>query len=161
MTDIKTNAPGDIVKVRVINAPGYADFDGDIITTELPLERMAVRYVTEGGERDFAIIPSEYVHITSPLFPPVKYRWIMYAHQPYGMQFGSFELTRHASLKDCADRMRYNESATSGDWSASLYAYSDKSWAEAEEYREIGCPFDYPAKLIERGPRGGMRVTNA
>jgi hypothetical protein len=49
--------------------------------------------------------------------------------------------------------------ATSDNVSATLYAYSDEAWAEAEDFRRVGCPFDYPDRLLELGPRGGVKVT--
>lgn len=40
------------------------------------------------------------------------------------------------------------------------YAGNDQSMYDlAKEYEEIGCPFDYPDRVIEHGPRGGVKVT--
>lgn len=86
------------------------------------------------------------------------FRWISYtmAHIP-GEQ--SFRLERHtnlveartAFLKFCRDSGYDNSSMT-------LYAYSDEAWEQAEDFRDVGCPFDYPNKRIIRGPRDGVRL---
>lgn len=91
-----------------------------------------------------------------------KYRWIMYLHTPMPGDM-SVTLRRVTSLAAAKDEVRRFERHTGfyDSCSASLYAYSDEDWAEAEEYATIGNPFDYPWKLIERGPRGGMKVVNA
>lgn len=88
------------------------------------------------------------------------YRWIMYMHQPLP---GAFEVTRCASLGDAREQLRqYGENTGFHEQvTASLYPYSAEDWAEAEEFATIGCPFDYPSKLIDRGPKGGMVITNA
>lgn len=31
---------------------------------------------------------------------------------------------------------------------------------QAEQFRDVGCPFDYPDRIIERGPKGGVLVQN-
>jgi hypothetical protein len=89
-----------------------------------------------------------------------KYRWIVYLNQPV---FGSFDVERVESIEAAkAALVRYgNETYVYEQATATLYPYSTEDWAEAVEYREIGCPFDYPSKQIERGPRDGVKVTNA
>lgn len=91
-----------------------------------------------------------------------KYRWIMYLHTPMPGETG-VTLRRVTSLQAALLELVNFELASGfiGGCSAELYAYSDEDWADAEEYATIGCPFDYPWKLIERGPRGGMKVVNA
>lgn len=88
-----------------------------------------------------------------------KCRWIIYLHQP----MGGFEVRRVSSIEEAKSALHQwsrdvyvYEQAT-----ASLYPYSKEDWAEAKEYEEIGCPFDYPSKVMEFGPRGGIKVTNA
>lgn len=90
----------------------------------------------------------------------ITYRWIMYMYQPMG---GSFDVTRVASLEQArAELERYGrETYTYEEATASLYPYSEEDWAEAESFRDTGNPFDYPSKVIERGPKGGMRIINA
>lgn len=95
-----------------------------------------------------------------------KFRWIVYLNQP----MGGFEVERATSLEGAKQLLRnysrntgyYHDLQVSGQYgcSAALYPYSDKDWAEAEEYAEIGCPFDYPSRALEHGPRGGVRVMN-
>jgi hypothetical protein len=90
---------------------------------------------------------------------PTDYRWIMYMYQP----MGSFDVTRVASLEQArAELERYGrETYVYEEATASLYPYSEEAWAEAESFRDTGNPFDYPSKVIERGPKGGMRIINA
>lgn len=84
-------------------------------------------------------------------------RWIMYASQNFPGSM-SFRVTCHESLEWCKESLEDFGRAVHADVSAFLYAYSDEAWKSAREYEEIGCPFDYPDRLIERGPRGGWRV---
>lgn len=89
-----------------------------------------------------------------------KYQWIAYFHQN---QFGggmSGDLHRVRSIDEAKSELnRYSRDAYSDDVSATLYAYSDEAWASAEDFRDIGCPFDYPDRVIERGPRGGFKAS--
>lgn len=85
-----------------------------------------------------------------------NYRWIIYLHQP----MGGFDVQRVSSIEEAKSALHQwsrdvyvYEQAT-----ASLYPYSKEDWAEAKEYEEIGCPFDYPSKVMEFGPRGGIKV---
>lgn len=85
-------------------------------------------------------------------------KWIMYAQQP----FGSFRVTCHQSLAWAMESLRnYSRAVYCDDVTATLYAYDDESWREARAFESTGCPFDYPDKIIERGPRGALRITNA
>ena len=89
-----------------------------------------------------------------------KYRWIMYMQHP----MGGFELDRAESINGAVNKLHsfakntWNELQ---DVTAVLYPYSAEDWAGAEEHEDDGNPFDYPSKLIEFGPRGGARITNA
>ncbi|MEV7814242.1 hypothetical protein AB0P05_26480 [Streptomyces flaveolus] len=88
------------------------------------------------------------------------YRWIMYVSQNIPGNT-SFDLMRAASLEDAREQYRaYCEAVFSDDCSMTLYAYSDERWAEAEDFRDTGCPFDYPDRIIERGPNGGIVLQN-
>lgn len=87
-----------------------------------------------------------------------NYRWIMYISQDAFSS--SFDLQRVTSLD--AARVAYADycrAVYTDECSATLYPYSDEDWETAEEYRNTGCPFDYPSKVIERGPMGGIKVT--
>ena len=97
-----------------------------------------------------------------------KYRWIMYTHNPLGgfqvYRVRNLEMAKLTLVEYCeATGFYHDPQITTGGYgcSGSLYVYSDEDWAEALEYAEIGCPFDYPSKLVERGPRGGVKVSNA
>jgi hypothetical protein len=89
-----------------------------------------------------------------------EYRYIVYLHQPFP---GAFDIDRCTSIADAKRKLEQygNDTCTYELATATLYAYSDEDWAEAEEHATIGCPFDYPWKVIEWGPRGGMKVVNA
>ena len=91
-----------------------------------------------------------------------KYEWIVYFHQN-GIGGGMpGELSRVRSLDEAKGALEtFSREVYHDDVSATLYAYSDEAWESAEDFREVGCPFDYPDRLIERGPRGGLKVTRA
>lgn len=90
------------------------------------------------------------------------YRWIVYMHQPGPGCFMSFDVVRVENIREALGALEtYEREVYEDGCTASLYPYSEEDWAAAEDYRETGCPFDYPSKVIERGPRGGMRVVNA
>lgn len=90
------------------------------------------------------------------------HRWIVYYQYSIpGNQ--SFELRR------CESRAEVNEWFIEFDGdgqdaaTAHVYAYGDGdgSWELAREFERIGCPFDYPDYVLERGPRGGIRWQHA
>jgi hypothetical protein len=89
-----------------------------------------------------------------------KYQWIMYLHQNgFGAGMPG-DLHRVRSLEDARSAFEtFCREVYSDDCTASLYAYSDETWESAEEFRNVGCPFDYPDRLIERGPRGSVKVS--
>ncbi|MGN7135779.1 hypothetical protein [Streptomyces pseudogriseolus] len=89
------------------------------------------------------------------------YRWIVYLHQP-GPGAMSFDVVRVENLGEAVAALEaYEREVYADGCTASLYPYSETDWVAAEDYRDTGCPFDYPSKVIERGPRGGMRIVNA
>lgn len=88
-----------------------------------------------------------------------EYRWIVYLHQPFGK---GFDVARVANLREALGALEtYGREVYDDSCTASLYPYSETDWIAAEDYRNTGCPLDCPSKVIERGPRGGMRVVNA
>lgn len=85
-------------------------------------------------------------------------RWIMYAqiNMPGNI---SFRVTAHESLEWCkASLDTFSRNVGDDNVSATLYAYSEEAWKSAREYEEIGCPLDYPDRIIERGPRGALKI---
>lgn len=84
--------------------------------------------------------------------------WIVYLHNKMGG--GSFDLAQVDSLRDAKEALRQYGKATSAyeQTSASLYPWSPEDWAGAQDYVEVGCPFDYPSYVIEWGPKGGLKV---
>lgn len=88
-----------------------------------------------------------------------RYLWIMYVSQNIpGNQ--SFDLSRETSMVNAREAyVKFCDAVGTEDCSARLYVYSEESWASAEEYRKIGCPFDYPSVCIDRGPRNGVVIT--
>jgi len=95
------------------------------------------------------------------------YRWIMYLNNP----LGGFDVQRLSSKEDAkAALIAYGEATgfyqdlqVGGQYgcSGALYPYAEEDWKEAEAMRGIGCPFDYPAYLVNNGPRGGVNITPA
>lgn len=92
----------------------------------------------------------------------MKYKYIMYCHTPMPGDV-SVTLRRVTSLQNAILELLNFEMATGfrDSCTATLYGYSEEDWAEAEEFATTGCPFDYPWKVIERGPNGGMKVIDA
>lgn len=88
----------------------------------------------------------------------MKYKWIMYVAQsiPGNM---SFELERATSDEHAKTLFtNYRDAVGGGECNATLYAYDGEAWESAEEFRDIGCPFDYPDRTVEVGPRGGVKL---
>lgn len=91
-------------------------------------------------------------------------RWISYTQQNIpGNQ--SFELTFHASLDEV--RIEFENfccDVDTDDCSMTLYNVDHPDGQNmielANEFADVGCPFDYPDKIVERGPRGGIRFVN-
>jgi len=88
-------------------------------------------------------------------------RWIGYIQQNIPGSF-SFEVRFFPRLSNA--RMWYENycyNVGNNDCSMTLYyAGNDQSMYDlAKEYEDIGCPFDYPDRVIERGPRGGIKVS--
>ena len=89
-----------------------------------------------------------------------NYRWIMYVSQNIPGNT-SFTLERVPSLLSAIlEYENYCMAVGTDECSATLYAYSDDAWKDAEDFRGTGCPLDYPSRIIERGPMGGIRVQN-
>lgn len=87
------------------------------------------------------------------------YRWIMYTSQNIPCN-QSFDLDRVSSLDEAREAFaRFCDDVGYEDCSATLYAYSDEAWMKAEEFRNVGCPFDYPDRIVERGPMNGVIVS--
>lgn len=88
------------------------------------------------------------------------YRWIVYVQQNIPGDL-SFTLSRVSSLEAAREAIaEFSRDVGYDDCSATLYPYSEDTWREAQEFEDVGCPFDYPDRIIERGPRGGWRVAN-
>lgn len=84
------------------------------------------------------------------------YTWIMYMH----FNGPSFQLYRVPDLVTVKAIMNANDYFNGQGVSASLYPYTGQDWREAVDFEDTGCPFDYPTKVVERGPRGGLKVSN-
>lgn len=87
-------------------------------------------------------------------------RWIMYAqiNMPCNQ---SFRVTAHESLEWCkASLDKFSRAVGDDNVSATLYTYTDEAWRSAREFEEVGCPLDCADRIIERGPRGALRMVN-
>jgi len=91
----------------------------------------------------------------------MRTRWISYTSQIMpGNQ--SFELEFHASLADAETAYEaFCYGVGTDECYSTLYAVpQDDRGPEmiesAKEFEDVGCPFDYPDRIIERGPRGGV-----
>lgn len=76
----------------------------------------------------------------------------------------SSDPTRHASIQACVAAFETYARETGrfyydayGTANAAVYACdSDESWAEAQRFAGVGCPFDYPSFTLAIGKRGGI-----
>lgn len=90
--------------------------------------------------------------------------WISYTSQNIpGNQ--SFQLGFHGTLREAQKAYEeFCEGAGTDECSMTLYSTIGDKDGEmvkaAKEYENIGCPFDYPDKIIERGPMGGIKISN-
>jgi hypothetical protein len=89
-------------------------------------------------------------------------RWISYTSQNIpGNQ--SFQLGFHSSLFEA--KLEYQSYCRGvGTDECTMTLYSTKGDSEgcmiqaARDFADVGCPFDYPDRIIERGPMGGVRI---
>lgn len=90
--------------------------------------------------------------------------WISYTSQNIpGNQ--SFELGFHSSLREAETAFReYRDAVGTSECAMTLYSTIGDTEGEmvkaAQEFKDVGCPFDYPDKLIESGPLGGVKISN-
>lgn len=89
-------------------------------------------------------------------------RWISYTTQNIpGNQ--SFSLDFHSSLRAAkAAFASYCWELDCTNCSMLLYYAGNRQdmYELAKEYEKIGCPFDSPDKLLEYGPRNGIKLVN-
>lgn len=90
----------------------------------------------------------------------LEYKYIAYVRRDMPGD-RSFDLMRFRSDSEVLDYLRKMERETGDQWSASLYGYTTEDWWDAKDFETAGCPFDYPWKVSERGPRGGLKLVNA
>lgn len=141
-------------------AMGYNNAYGTIKVGFIDADGKYTGDYTKVSYKDVSLVPE------TPENTPT-YRWIMYLHNP----LGGFDVERHTTLTDTKQALIeygrntgfYQDLQVGGQYgcSGSLYPYTEQNWADALEFKTSGCPFDYPSKLVENGPRGGVRITNA
>lgn len=86
-----------------------------------------------------------------------KARWIVYLESPIP---GNFDIV-HANSIELAKKYlaAWGKDTGLGEQvSGTLYPYTAEDWAEAMEFANSGCPFDYPTYTMEYGPKGGIRM---
>lgn len=95
-------------------------------------------------------------------------RWISYTSQNIpGNQI--FDLDFHSSLKEAVEAFRkYRDAVGTDECHMTLYAAVDTAMysrsemiAHAKDFAEVGCPFDYPDRLITTGIGGGVKIEEA
>lgn len=147
-------------------AMGYRDTYGSV----------KIGFLDENGNYtgDYTTVHADHVELVEPETEETPkpaaaptYRWIMYLHNP----MGGFDVIRVRNLEHAkAHLVAYGENTgfgqslqTNGEYgcTGSLYEYTEEMWADALEFKTTGCPFDYPAKLVKNGPRGGVRILEA
>jgi hypothetical protein len=86
------------------------------------------------------------------------FRWISYSQLNIPGNV-SFKLDRHKSIADAREAFEtFCRNSGYPDSSMTLYVYSGDAWDSAKSFEDIGCPFDYPTKMITRGPRNGIKI---
>lgn len=95
-----------------------------------------------------------------------RIQWISYTNQE-GAGCRVDDVKYHESLSKARDAyVQYCDDVGVNTCYMRLYFVPDgidgiDMMASAEEFRDIGCPFDYPDMVVERGPRGGVVVNRA
>ncbi len=96
-----------------------------------------------------------------------RVRWVSYTMQNIPGNILS-DVNFHYSLTDALEAyVDYCRAVGTDECSMSLYGLPEDADArvemieQAEDFEPYGCPFDYPSKIIERGPRGGVKLINA
>lgn len=89
--------------------------------------------------------------------------WICYTSQ--SAYSGSESLTFHTSLTEAVEEYKdYCKGVGTNDCTMTLYythkAHEGRMVASALEFEGVGVPFDYPDRMIERGPRGGVKIVS-
>lgn len=88
-------------------------------------------------------------------------RWIMYSYQGFPGELTG-RLTCHESLEWAKHSLeRYARAVDVCESAyACLYPFTPEDWADAREFEHEGCPFNIEyARIIEYGPRGGLRIS--
>lgn len=91
-----------------------------------------------------------------------KIRWISYTQQNIPGNH-SFKLSFLSNLAQAREEFEeFCEEVGTEECSMSLYATNGDEGEggmihAAKEFDGVGCPFDYPDKMVERGTRGGIR----
>lgn len=91
-------------------------------------------------------------------------RWIGYTSQSIPGN-PSFELGFYTSLDEAKEALLdFCKGVYSDECSMTLYG-TPSVWKErkemiesAKDFKGVGCPFDYPDRIITRGPRGGIKI---
>ncbi|MFD8018903.1 hypothetical protein ACFV6G_00500 [Streptomyces lavendulae] len=98
------------------------------------------------------------INITCKACQEAGPRWIVYMYR--GEEFSSeFGLVTAENGREAREALKeYVGAGTSPEASASLYPYTPEDWVQAQEFKNAGCPFNYPSKLIVRGARGSFRI---
>lgn len=91
--------------------------------------------------------------------------WISYTMQNIPGNT-SIDVNYHYTLADVREAyIDYCHAVGTDDVSMSVYFVAkdeeEAMLSIAKEFEDIGCPFDYPSKVVERGPRGGVKIVNA
>lgn len=139
------------------------------------LSLRAIENMDDAGRRDAAlqkhedllsgVITSCYegnIHFSRQKFEEwvLEYKYIAYVQRDMPGD-RSFDLHRFRKDSEVLEYLRELEDATGDQWYASLYPYSTEGWRYAKDFETTGCPFDYPWKVSERGPRGGLKLVTA
>lgn len=88
----------------------------------------------------------------------MTYRWIVYTARDDIPGNTSFDLDRVTALAAARGILKdFSRNTGTQECSARLYPYSEEDWASALEFKDAGCPFDYPAKLLKVTEQGSVR----
>lgn len=94
-----------------------------------------------------------------------RINWISYTMQNIPGNILS-DVNYHHTLADARQAyIDYCDAVGTDECSMSLYYVpaneQEDMMSIARQFEDVGCPFDYPSKIVERGPRGGVKIVNA
>lgn len=87
---------------------------------------------------------------------------IAYFYSGFPGEFGELkQFTSLTQVKNAFREFKGNSWVTDHPSGSVYCGMSEEDWNDALEFESVGCPFDYPSYILELGPRGGVKLTEA